>query len=181
MVGDIELGIDFWESAGKKVVEMKEKHDDFFKAVTERCDWITMEMLTTLESIGKKELHPRLLLAPKFTMSRFASLPYEDQKYAVENPIPLAVNGSHQVNRHIADMTPREVRQVVGPNGIRSVNEQREVLVKQETAAKMLGRFQLTLMNGRVFVKQTPCDAVWQKIEVDAGGNAWIEIVQKTS
>jgi hypothetical protein len=179
LIGDIELGFDFFESAGQKLVKFKAKHENFFDFILKEHDWITIEVLTTLEAIGKKELHPRLLLAPKFTLNAFASLPYEEQKYAVENPIAV-VDKDRIANRRITDMTRDEVRQVASRNGIRSVAEQKQFIAKQQVIQVTLGKFLLTHMNGKCFTKQaSDPSGQTQKIEVDERGEAIVEIIRR--
>lgn len=186
LVGKIELGISFWEDAGELVVKLKEKHDDFFGQVADRHEWITLEMLNTLEAIGRKTLHPRLLLAPKFTLSQFASLSYADQKYAVENPIAVVErtrNGSwHKSPRCLNDLTPSEVKQVVANGHLRDDAEQQKFLSKQTAAAEVLGRWTLIYCNRKVFLKQSnEPPQKCQRIEVDEHGGAFIEIVRKST
>jgi hypothetical protein len=184
LLSKIELGISFWEDAGELAVKLKEKHEDFFVQVADRHEWVTIEMLNTLEAIGRKTLHPRLLLAPKFTLSQFASLSYAEQKYAVENPLAVAertpANGYHWHHRNVNELTPAEVKQVVGEGRLRDRKAQEAFLTKQDVVAEVLGRWTLMYCNRKVFTKQgNEPPQKCQRIEVDEHGNAFIEIVRK--
>lgn len=181
-VSKLNLGFEFLEDAGIKLVELMGRHENLFQQITDRHEWVTIEMLKTMEAIGKKQIHPRLLLAPKFTLNAFASLPYEEQKWAVENPIAVAQPNLRQANRRLTDMTCDEVRRVVGDGRIRSVTEQREFLDQRKTLKVTLEKFLLTYMNKKCFLKQiNEPSGPAQKIELDEDGIAVVELVKSSS
>jgi hypothetical protein len=88
-IGNITLGFDFLENAGRQLIVMKEDDFDVFDRIIEENPWITRDMLETILAIGKKEIHPRLILLPRHVFDRVCGLPYDDQLKAVTQPITV--------------------------------------------------------------------------------------------
>lgn len=88
-LGNLELGFDFLQTAGDQLCKMKADDFDVFDRILEQCDYITRDMLDTLLLIGRKEIHPRIMLLPKHVYSKVCGLPYEEQEKICSAPIPI--------------------------------------------------------------------------------------------
>lgn len=188
-LGFVELGIDFWEQAGKELVSLKAKDEDIFDVITEQCTWMNRDMLSVLERIGRKEIHPSTLLMPNHVLNRLVEMPYEQQRYLAEKPV-VEVAMPRQghldnavIEKRVSELTPKEARAVLSPQGVRSPKEQVKAVQPEVKPApintgKSLGLFQLTYMNGKLWVRQAQPNCKSPQRIVLTDNRALVELFQ---
>lgn len=163
-VGFVELGIDFWEQAGKELVRLKGIDPDIFEVITNEHSWITRDMLTVLEQIGLKKIHPSTLLMPNHVFEKVSEMPYEDQRYLADKATRIEVLdesrtcGRHPgtVQKRVRDLTKPEAALAIANGKLRTPQEQLAAIgpEKGQPREKAMGRFALTFMNGSLWVRK---------------------------
>lgn len=88
-IGNLSLGLDFLQTAGAQLVEMKKNDFDVFDRILEQCDWLTRDMLECIHNVGLKVLHPKLLLMPKHVYDHVCGLPMAEQEKVVTQPVEV--------------------------------------------------------------------------------------------
>lgn len=137
-VGFVAAGVGGFLEAGKQLVELHEKDAGVFAKIIRHAPWITMDMLMTLLRVGRREIHPALLLySGRKVFDRLAALPYERQETVVNNPVEmgkLMQQSAKQIrveNRRVAADWHQKVS---GPSQIDGHH-----LLTERTAARMGG------------------------------------------
>lgn len=139
-----------WEAAGKILVELKAENPYVFEEIIAEHKDVCTEMLATLEDIGNQKLHPRTLLLPSRIAASVAAMPYDAQKYVVENhPIPVGREGHHKF-KTIRQMGVNDASSAFSKDGIIPMSLRNSFPLKQE---KDLGLYELRYENGDVFFR----------------------------
>lgn len=131
----INQGVQAWIEAGKIVANAIDKDPDFAEKLNAKHPEVSVEMVYALDRVGRRELHPKLLLSEYPGVRRLRRLPYSLQEKYVNNPVPVLVNGpkgweSLQVD--INNLTPQQAAQVFDKNGVRSDAAQRAYIESQK-------------------------------------------------
>lgn len=184
-IGKVALGKTFFEDAAKLLVTMIDEEPDVCERIvaTKRADWLTKDVLDTFEAIGRKQLVVDAIFLPKHVLARLIALPTSEQSLIATKPIRVhngAANrrGTETVVKRASELSRREAAQVIGPNGLRSVEEQKAMpLVVEPDPDRTIGFVELTMMNGKVFVKKVERVARAQKVKLDARGTVVLEVV----
>lgn len=183
-LGKVKMGVSFFLDAGTQLVEMPDRDPHIFEDILEQArePWITKDVLKSFEMIGRRQLAVEAMFLPAHVLNKLIELPVGKQTEIAIGTIPVVTgrrNCAHHVERKPAARLDRsEAARVFGPKGIRSLSEQIEILEQQKTKVKSLGRFTLTVMNGKVFGKQSAGSGEVQKIIIRDGSSAEIEFVQ---
>lgn len=90
-LGNLDLGFSFIQKAGEQLVKMKAANFDVFDDILEECDWLTRDMLETILLIGRREIHPRILLLPRHVYTKIVGLPYEEQERIATQGVAVPV------------------------------------------------------------------------------------------
>lgn len=186
-IGNVSLGVSFFATAGTQLVAMIDEEPDVCDRIVamRRVDWLTRDVLDTFEAIGRKQLAVEAMFLPKHVLQRMISLPVETQAVIATEPVPVFREANSRktdavVLKPAAQLTRREAAVAIGPNGVRSVEEQRGVINNSaisDTPEKSVGFFELTTMNGKVFVKKVERVARAQKVKLDSRGIVVLELV----
>jgi hypothetical protein len=83
----VSEGIKKWEQAGKLLVALSDADPSVYSKITQRHPFVSMDMLMAFEKIGRKQLHPILLLSDSPAARKASTLPYQDQKKIIESGI----------------------------------------------------------------------------------------------
>jgi hypothetical protein len=84
--------------------------------------------------MGRKNLHPQLLLTNSPAFSKLQKLPYSLQERYVQEPIPLIVHTEHGTDVLLVEaknMTKEQADQVFAGNRLRTEGEQKAWLMQQ--------------------------------------------------
>jgi hypothetical protein len=177
----IKLGISWFEDAGQLLAGMIDDDPRAFDDITQHQDcpkWVTTDVLHTFEMIGRKQLSVEAMFLPRHVISRLIELPVDEQARIVRDGVPvvrMSNGGHHIVNKPAQQLTPREACVAIGPSGVRTVEEQSVM----STSTKNLGKWELTLMNGKPFLKQYTGNKAGHRV-VLTNSQAVIEIFQTT-
>jgi len=138
-----QKGVDAWVKAGEILVEMVEEDPDAFQKIVEKCPSINIGALYMFEQMGRKMLHPRLLLSDSPGYQKLATMPLSIQERYVDEPIPLVVetdNGTDILLVKAREMTKSQANQVFRNGRIGTEGEQKAWLIDRASRnAKPVG------------------------------------------
>ncbi len=171
-VGKIKLGISFFEDAGRELVEMLDQDPRIFDEIIAISNepWVTVEVLQTFESIGRKQLAVEAMFLPKHVLNRLIALPVGQQLEIATKPIQI-VTGNRNGHARVTDMRARDLsgpqaRLAIGPAGIRPVAEQKKLLLLKSHKEESIGRFTVFIMNNKPFIKHSKAKGLCTKVLV---------------
>jgi hypothetical protein len=126
-------GCDAWREAGKLYVEEVNKDPLFPNEIKRLEPSITTAMLTTIERIGRGEIHPVLVLQGENRpgIAALARLPMSVQTQYVSKPVPLLtiLDGKTKIElKPASKLTRNEAEQVFSREGVRTPEEQAKVI-----------------------------------------------------
>jgi hypothetical protein len=125
----VQRGIDAWLEAGKLVVKIL---DDDPGAVAKICaanPWITPEIVMRFQDIGLGMVLPALMLSDAPGVRMLRGMPIEVQEQYQTQPVPCLMDSSGTMNKiHVTKLTKAEAERVFGPDGVRSIDQQRAYL-----------------------------------------------------
>lgn len=124
----IQRGIDSWVEAGKFVASKIDEDPDFLNAICDQFPHISPEMVMRFDALGRKQIHPQLLLCDGPGPRRLRKLPYTLQEKFSAQPIDLLINtekGWETLKVDVRNLTPDQAAQVFAPDGIRTEAAQR--------------------------------------------------------
>lgn len=194
-ISKIELGVSFFKDAGQLLVQMLDRDPHVGQEILRRnIHWLTPDVLSVFEKIGRDQLAVEAMFLPKHVAERMIGLPLEEQTRIATEPITVAPirEGHHpRVNRNFVrrqkerepvtkmarDLTPRQAAIAIGPDGVRPLSEQTALATLPEVAERIVGCFELTVMNNKAFVKACEHVARAQKVKLDSRGQAVLEVV----
>jgi hypothetical protein len=130
-------GVEAWIKAGEILVELVENDPHVYDEIIERCPTLNAGILGRFEQMGRKTLHPQLLLSASPGFDRLRKLPFSLQERYVSEPVPVVVNTQHGTDILLIkakDMTKEQASQVFAGNRIRTEGEQKALLAQQESA-----------------------------------------------
>ncbi len=145
----LNLGLEWVADAGKELVAMLDTNPSAFMDIldTKPPAWVTVEVLRTLEAIGRGQISPELLIVPLHVFSRLSVLPPDEQMAAVTKGVEVVSRvsngGYHKTSKPACRLTRQEASRAIGPNGFRTPAEQRKML----KPPKSLGWFQVSLLD----------------------------------
>jgi hypothetical protein len=171
-ISKISLGVDFFEAAGLMLVDMLDRDPYCFDEIMRSARhsgnaWVTLDVLRTFEQIGRKQLAVQAMFLPRHVLDKVISLPVAEQARLATSPVPVVTglrHGYHQVERKpLALLTKTEAARTLGPNGLRSPSEQKQITLKAHKE-ETLGRYTIQIVNNKPFIKHSgsrgPCAKV---------------------
>lgn len=129
-----QQGIDAWVKAGEILVELVEEDPQVFDKIIEADPRMNAGILGKFEAMGRKVLHPQLLIDDSPGVERLAEMPYSVQERFLNEPIPLVIeteNGTDILRVSVKNMTGNQARQIFGKGRIRTEGEQKAWLTDQ--------------------------------------------------
>jgi hypothetical protein len=125
------------------LVEMVEEDPHVYDYIIQQCPTLNAGILGRFEQMGRKILHPQLLLSASPGFSKLSKLPFSMQERYLSEPVPIIVhteNGPDVLLVETKNMTKEQANQVFAPGRIRTEGEQRAWLMQQRSnAAKPVG------------------------------------------
>jgi hypothetical protein len=138
-----QTGVNAWIQAGEMLVEMVEEDPHVYDYIIQQCPTLNAGILGRFEQMGRKILHPQLLLSASPGFSKLSKLPFSMQERYLSEPVPIIVhteNGPDVLLVETKNMTKDQASQVFAPGRIRTEGEQRAWLMQQRSnAAKPVG------------------------------------------
>jgi hypothetical protein len=155
-----QQGIDAWVKAGEILVELVEDDPHVFDKIIEADPRMNAGILGRFEQMGRKVLHPQLVLSDAPGYEKLAEMPYSVQERFLSEPVSLVVetgNGTDILLVAARNLTQHQTRQVFGKGRIRTEGEQRAWLMDQRSRkAKPAGSNipAWTIRGGRVYFSE---------------------------
>ena len=131
-----QKGIDAWTKAGEIIVELVESDPTAFDKIIEFNPNIDAGILGKFEMIGRKVLHPHLLINDSPGFIGLAQMPFSVQERFLNEPIALIIetdSGTDTLMVDAKNMTRAQSRQVFGKGRIRTEGEQKAWLMDQRS------------------------------------------------
>lgn len=129
-------GVDAWIKAGEILVELVEDDPHAYDYIIQQAPSLNASILGRFEQMGRKSLHPQLLLSASPGFARLQKLPYSMQERFIEEPIPLIIhtdNGTDVLLVKAKDLTKDQATQVFSANRLRTEGEQKAWLIQQRS------------------------------------------------
>jgi hypothetical protein len=133
-----KVGVDSWIKAGEILVELVEEDPHAYDYIIQQCPQLNAGILGRFEQMGRKSLHPQLLLTSSPGFARLQKLPYSLQERFIEEPIALIVHteqGTDVLLVKAKDLTKEQAAQVFAPNRLRTEGEQKAWMIQQQSNA----------------------------------------------
>jgi len=130
----IQQGIDAWQTAGGLLIEMIKDDAKIYDKIIAKDSRLNSSVLGRFEQIGRKVLHPYLLISDSPAANRLASMPYSIQERYLNEPVPLIIETSKGVDTILVDiknMSHGQTTQAFGRGRVRTAAEQRAWLLDQ--------------------------------------------------
>ena len=156
----LNLGLEWIGDAGRKLVAMVDENPSAFDDILEAAPgpWLTLEVLRTIEAVGRGHISTELLLVPLYVLKRLAALPPDVQIQAAQG-IDLARvppngkpgrEGSHPsiYRKPACKLTKAEAHRAIGPNGIRTPAEQL-ANTRYVGGGTSMGKYQIVMQHGQ--------------------------------
>ena len=138
-----QTGVNAWIQAGELLVSMVEEDPHIYDYIIQKCPTLNAGILGRFEQMGRKTLHPQLLLTASPGFDKLRRLPFSMQERYIKEPIPLIVHtdgGTDVLLVEAKNMTKEQANQVFAPGRIRTEGEQKAWLMQQRSmAAKPAG------------------------------------------
>lgn len=151
-----QQGVNAWIKAGEMLVEMVEDDPHVYDYIIQQCPTLNAGILGRFEQMGRKNLHPQLLLTASPGFDKLRKLPFSMQERYITEPVPIIVHtesGTDVLLVHAKNMTKEQANQVFAQGRIRTEGEQKAWMMQQRSnAAKPIGGniSPWSIRNGRV-------------------------------
>jgi len=135
-------GMQAWVDAGELLVEMVEEDDRTYASIVEAVPDMSYALLSRFEQIGRKQLHPRILMACSSGGRRLATLPYSEQVKYLDGPIDVVIEAAGEISTlqiMAKDLNTFQIKQVFDSGTIRGVDAQRAWLRSRERKTSLAG------------------------------------------
>ena len=133
-------GVEAWIKAGEILVELVESDPHTYDYIIQECPQLNAGILGRFEQLGRKLLHPQLLLTASPGFAKLTTMPFSLQERYLEEPIPIIVeiDGRTDVAMVQAkNMTKEQADQIFTTGRIRTEGEQKAwILQRQQNAVK---------------------------------------------
>jgi hypothetical protein len=130
-------GIECWIEAGQFVATKIDENPNFVDEVCREFPQLSPEYVIRFEQVGRKKLHPQLILSSAPGARRLISLPYSLQEKHITEPVDVVIKtdaGWETLKIDIRNLTKDQADQVFERDSIRSEAAQRAFI--EDRAAK---------------------------------------------
>lgn len=151
----IMQGVAAWTKAGELVAKACEEDDDFPAKVNAAHPEITEEFVLVFERVGRRLVHPKLLMDDSPGVEKLRSLPYAEQEKWMTCPVPLlvrAAKGWETLRTPVRNLTQMQARQVFARHCVRSEGEQRAWLEGQSALKSVPADDAFRVVGGKLVV-----------------------------
>jgi hypothetical protein len=124
---------------GERWVKIIDSTPNVYEIIQKELPEIPISALQTIELIGRRKLHPRLLMDNSWGAKKLAELPYDRQEEYIEKPVPVVIHrGETMVTefKRVNQLTRNEADRVFNSKRLREPREQIEMIVNHATAAE---------------------------------------------
>jgi hypothetical protein len=153
----VNQGVMAWIAAGEILVALVDADPEVFDEIIELNPHLNAAVLGRFEAMGRKVLHPQLLLHDSPGYQKLAQMPFSVQERYLDTPIPLVVEtttGTDTLMVTAKSCTLSQARQLFGAGRVRSEGEQRAWLIAKRARhvkPAAVSSPAWVVKNGRVF------------------------------
>lgn len=130
-------GYDAWVKAGELLVKMIDQNPSVIDDIIDRYPDMNAGILRQFEKMGRKQLHPLLLIESTPGETRLARLPYSEQLKYLEKPVEIVVetdDGPDLMQIQTKHLTRAQAEQVFAKDHVRTAAEQRAWIMSRREA-----------------------------------------------
>lgn len=155
-----QQGVDAWTKAGEILVNLIDQDPEIYDKIIAFDPRMNAGILGRFEQMGRRVLHPQLLLDDSPGFGKLAQMPYSVQERFINESIPLVVetsDGTDVLMVSVKNCTSSQARQIFGKGRIRTEGEQKAWLMDQRAKkAKPIGSNipAWTIRGGRVMFSE---------------------------
>lgn len=156
----IQRGVDAWIEAGQIVAENIDKDPDWADTVNTAHPEIGVEMIYAFERIGRKQLHPKLMLSDGPGVRKLRRLSYHQQEKFLNEPLPMLINNEgswESLSVDIHNLTKAQADQVFDGDCVRTLQQQRAWIEDHKAKRSVLQYDEPFRITGRKLVVMEPC------------------------
>ena len=127
----VRLGAETWVKAGRLLCRIQDDNPQAVPLLLELNPDLTRDVLEKFMAMGKRTLHPSLVLDDSPAAKRLALLPYDQQEQLLRAKVRVVVrtaDGPMEREKRVCDLTKGEAERVIGETGLRTMAEQRRLL-----------------------------------------------------
>lgn len=121
-------GVKAWKKAGEIVAKQVDVDPEFPDKIHDAHPEISVDFVLAFDRIGRRLLHPDLLMDDSPGTCRLRELPFDVQAKHLTKPVQLlVVNGNKydELSVDVRNLTAAQARQVFSKSGVRSIAAQR--------------------------------------------------------
>lgn len=121
-------GISMWVEAGQLIAKEIDESDEFLDLICSAVPGFTPELVMRFYALGKKQIHPELLIAEGPGPKALLKLPYAIQEKYLSSSVDVLIRNGKDwdtLKVNIRNLTPDQARQVFSKDSVRSVQSQR--------------------------------------------------------
>jgi len=161
----VAQGIECWSKAGEIIVNLLDTQNMTIQEITESSEFLTEDIVTRFEQLGRKQLFPRLLVADYPAARHLIRLPYSEQKRIIEGSVELLVMQGKESSTLMVkpeNMTTAQCKQAFDGDQVRSIGAQRAYLEDKRSIAEIKDVLQspsaLYQVRGKKVIIRRPCE-----------------------
>ena len=131
-------GVDAWIKAGEVLVDLVENDPHSYDYIIQQCPQLNAGVLGRFEQMGRKTLHPQLLITASPGFSKLQKLPFSMQERYIQEPIPVIVHtadGTDVLLVQAKNMTKEQAAQAFTSDRLRTEGEQKAWMMQQASNA----------------------------------------------
>ena len=124
-------GMEAWVTAGKMIATGVDEDPKYIDKLCSHLPDLSPEHLKRLEDIGRKRIHPQILVSAAPGIRRLGRLDYSTQEKYLNEPVDLLIddgNGLETLKVDVRNLTRDQSFQAFASDRVRSVAEQRAYL-----------------------------------------------------
>jgi hypothetical protein len=132
--------MDAWLRAGELVIEILDADPNAVDEICKAVPGLPREAIYRFEAIGRRTVHPKLLLSEAPGIRKLAAMPYSVQETFIAAPLQVLIEkdgGCDTLQVSVGNLTPEQCRQVFGSNHVRDAAEQRAWMEAEKRIASM--------------------------------------------
>lgn len=154
-----QQGYEAWVEAGKVVASEIDKDPEFPDRVHEHHPEVGVDTVLAFDRLGRRELHPKLLISDSPGAKKLRRMPYSIQEKHVSEPLPLLIRNENKwetLSVNVFNLTSDQANQIFDGDSIRTPSAQRAWL-EDRSARSIILTDEPYRVTGRKLIVMQPC------------------------
>jgi hypothetical protein len=159
-------GLEAWVEAGKLVAAALEQDPEWAEKVHAAHPEISEDVIYAFDRIGRRELHPKLMLSDSPGAKKLRKLPFSIQQKHADAPVPVLIKSGGKIETlevSVFNLTSDQANQVFDESGVRPVAAQRAWIEDRASKAMVIVDEPYRVV-GRTLVVMNPCKLTAKQI-----------------